>query len=154
MGLVAEILRRRDDRYRLAQLRFDLEDAENEFRSKVQEQKLGRGTDAWDRAYFDYDTRREFVYAQIDEIETRNAIERARAWRVPIPQRPISEEPVYDDQYWSWSNPHGRYYLTDEGKLLLRREANIEMEMLFKPWLSWGALAISVISLTISALKL
>jgi hypothetical protein len=153
MGIIAEVLRWRDDRHQLSQLRLDLEDAENEYRNKVQEQKLRRGTDAWDRAYFDYDTHTEFVYAQIDEIETRNAIRRAKAWRVPIPQRPISEEPVYDDQYWSWSNPHGRYYLTDKGKLLLRREANIEMEMFFKPWLSWAAVAISVISLTISVLK-
>jgi hypothetical protein len=111
MGIIAEILRWRDDRHQLAQLRFDLEDAENEYRNKVREQKLRRGTEAWDSAYFEYDTHREVVYAQIDEIETRNAIRRAKAWRVPIPQRPISEEPVYDDQHWSWSNPHGRYYL-------------------------------------------
>jgi hypothetical protein len=153
MAWIAEIIRWRDDRHRLAKLRFDLEDVEAAFKKKVEAGKLRRGAEGWDEVYGDFDANSESIHADIDEIETRNHIRRAKAWAVPIPHRPISQEPVYGDKYWVWCRVHGRYYLNDEGKALLRREANVEMEMFYKPWLSWAALGMSVISLTISVLK-
>ncbi len=108
----------------------------------------------WESANSDYFSECDLIQSQIDEIETARIIRRAKAWGVPIPPSPKwSEEPVYDDEYWDWSNIHGKYYLNAKGKALLRREAYTEMEMFYKPWLTWAALAISVISLVFSMLK-
>ncbi|AVA21591.1 hypothetical protein [Rhizobium sp. NXC24] len=153
MGLLSKLLKWRDDRHRLATLRYDLEDVDAAFRTKMQKEKLRRGSDEWQHAYADYDNQRELLDAEIDQIETQNHIRRARAWSVPIPSRPISEDPVYDDKYWIWSRVHGTYYLTDEGKALLRRETYAEIEMRYKPWTTWVAVGISIISLAISIFK-
>ncbi|TRB52250.1 hypothetical protein EXN71_31420 [Rhizobium rhizogenes] len=153
MELISSLLKWRDDRHRLAKLRYDLEDVDMAFRRKVQEEKLRRGSDEWDYAYSNYDNERELIDAEIDQIETQNYIRRARAWSVPIPWRPISEDPVYDDKNWIWSRVHGTYYLTDEGKALLRRETYAEIEMRYKQWTTWVAVGISMLSLIISLLR-
>lgn len=138
----------------MAKLRFDIEALDAKFREEVAAKKLIRNSDEWNLVYGEYDNDRDLLQSEIDEIETANSIRRAKAWGVPIPPRPIwSEEPVYDDNYWDWSRVHGKYYLNAEGKALLRREAYAEMEMFYKPWLTWAALAISIISLVFSILK-
>lgn len=48
---------------------------------------------------------------------------------------------------------HGRYYLTEEATRRIRRDVYNEREMLMKPWLTWLAVLISVISLVVSVLK-
>ncbi|MBP1856850.1 hypothetical protein [Rhizobium herbae] len=154
MGPISSILKWRDDRHRLAKLRFDLEDLDIAFRNKVKVEKLRRGSEEWERAYADFDNYRELYDADIAQLETTNQIRRASAWGVPIPFRPISEEPVYDDKYWDWHRPHASYYLSDVGKAFLRRETYAEMEMRSKPWIPWIAIGISVISLLVSLLKM
>ncbi|TXH81188.1 MAG: hypothetical protein E6Q77_08645 [Rhizobium sp.] len=154
MGLISPLLKWRDDRDRLTKLRFDLEDAHDEFQKEITAAKLKHGSEEWERAYAGYDFQCDTIRADIDEIETAALIRRAREWGVPIPPRPFwSEEPVYDDEYWDWSRIHGKYYLSAKGKALLRREAYAEMEMFYKPWLSWAALLISIVSLMFSVLK-
>ncbi|NTH50923.1 hypothetical protein G6L09_08045 [Agrobacterium rhizogenes] len=154
MGLISPLLKWRDDRHRLAKLRFDLEDVEDKFRRKLEVESLKRGSEKWEKAYADYANDKDQIYAEIDQLETKNLLKRAKVWNVAIPPRPIPlPEPDRDDNYWDWCDVHGCYYLSDEGKELLRHKAYSEMEMFYKPWLSWMAVGISVLSLIISVFR-
>lgn len=149
--MIAKLLKWRDDRHRIAELRFAIEDADKDFRSAVAKRKLRRDSDAYQELYMSAENERELAEAEISDIETENAIRRARAWGVPIPPVPYQED--VGDQYWYWCRVHGRFYLNDNGTALLRRESYAEMEMRFKPWLTWLALIMSGISLMYSLWK-
>lgn len=149
--MIKRLLKWRDDRHTLARLKYELEDDDAKFQRAVKEHRLRRGSDEYEKLYWDHDNNRQLTEAEIDAIETKKAIDRAIAWDVPIPPVPRSEDE--DDQYWHWCRVHGRYYLTDEGRALLRREAYAEMEMRFKPWLTWLAIGMSATSLIISVVK-
>ena len=149
--VISKLLEWRDNRHRLAALRYDLEDSAQAFQRKIIEKNLKRRSDEYEQLYWDHDTNRQLIESEIDQIETKNLIARAKSWGVPIPSRPSSESE--ENIYWYWCRVHGHFYLTDEGKALLRREAYAEMEMRFKPWVTWLALSISVVSLAVSLLK-
>lgn len=153
MELVHQQLKRWRDRGRLKRLRSRLKEDETSFQTKVKTEQLRRGSDEWEEAYRDYENQSELTEGEIEEIETRHYLTRAKAWHVPIPPLPVSEYRVYDDKYWDWHRVHGRYYLSADGKAYLRRECYAEMEMFFKPWVTWSALGISIISLAFSILK-
>ncbi|MDM9628319.1 hypothetical protein QTL95_20705 [Rhizobium sp. S152] len=156
MSLLKSILRWRDERHLLAQLQFGLEEIDAKFIERVKKEKLQRGSDAWRDAYFDYDSHRQLWEADIDQLQTQRYVRRAKAWEVPIPPHPVPapDSPVCDDEFWSWSQPHGRYYLTYKAQAVLRRDIYAEIEMRYKPWLAWMAITFSALSLIIALIRL
>lgn len=145
MSLIKNVFSWRDRRWQIAKLRFAIEDRRKKFETEVREKKLRKGTEEYE--YADWSCWQDNLIdeSDIDQIETAVLIERARKWEVPLPTFP--EDRDEGNAHWYWSSPHRAYYLTTEGKMLLRREAYAEMEIRFKPWLSVAAIVISVISL-------
>ncbi|TGQ12132.1 MULTISPECIES: hypothetical protein [unclassified Mesorhizobium] len=113
---------------------------------------LKQNSDEYRIAVADYFASVDVVEARMAEIETAQTLRRAEKWRIPTPQRPYKEDEHTD--FWQWHAVHGRYYVTDEAMRRVRREVYEEREMFLKPWLTWFAVLISVISLAVSALKL
>ena len=149
MGLFEKLKRDRDERYNLSQLRYSRERAEEGFKAAV------AGLKPRDEQYQEH---RANMFAEIDytdasiaEIETKMIIRRSLRWKVPIPARPMKEGEPHD--FWTWHEIHGRYYISDKGQSQLRREIHQEWEMWWKPWLSWVAIGISVISLGFSIIR-
>lgn len=148
MSLIRKAIHWRDRRWKLAKLRFDIEDRNKEFEIEVASKGLRKGTDEYNYADWRCWQDNLLSHSEIDQIETAVLIKRARRWEVPLPTFPDDRDE--GNAHWYWSQPHGAFYLTTEGKMLLRREAYAEMEIRFKPWLSVAAIVISVISLIIS----
>lgn len=149
MGWLAEMVKYRDERLELVQLRYAIEDSFARF--SEQTAGLRKRSDEYQKLLAEYSHFGDDTYAQISRIETAQAMRRARHWRVPVPQQPLGED--QESETWEWHSAHGRYYLTDTAISRLRREAYQEWEMWSKPWLSWGAILISVTSLVISVLR-
>ncbi len=145
MGWIADLMRYRDDRHELGQLWHQIDRLGEEF---------DRRTEGLCKQSEDYRQQIEVYYYELDtllagiaQLETRRMIHRAGRWRVPIPQKPRKKE--QNDDFWEWHRLHGQYYLSEDGASKLRKEIFQESEMFWKPWLSWGAIAISIVSLAV-----
>ncbi|XUY27948.1 hypothetical protein RMR21_006245 [Agrobacterium sp. rho-8.1] len=103
------------------------------------------------KMYWDHYSDRDLLQADLDEIESRKAIERARHWGVPIPQRIYKEMETNDD--WDWSSVHYRHYLSEKAKMILRRECAAEIDIYYKPWATWIAVIISFVALLVAVFK-
>ncbi|WP_421360272.1 hypothetical protein [Agrobacterium rosae] len=150
MGWIAEVRRYGEERQNLIQLRHSLDDLGR--RMSDETAGLKTKSDAFQKAISTYGHEADLILSEIAEMETRQAIIRAQRWRVPIPQRPYGNR-GQDTDFWEWSVAHGLYYLTDHGLREVRKMVHDEREMLSRPIITWAALAISVISLIVSALK-
>lgn len=149
--LFEKLARSRDDRVRLAELEYEIEDLIKAFRAEVERRGLKEGTDAYESAYSGFHNDLDLLHAEINQIQTRRLLARAASWLVPIPPRPRAAED--DTEYWWWCRVHGTHYLTDRGRTHLRREVYQEIDLRYRQVPSWAALAISVISLVVSVLK-
>jgi hypothetical protein len=92
------------------------------------------------------------VAAEIDAIETRQVLDDAERFRIPVPHRPWNED-EQDADFWEWSTIHRTYYLTSEAKWRIRRHIYEERDMATKPLLSVIALALSFLSVIIALWK-
>ncbi|UXT56948.1 hypothetical protein FY134_04500 [Agrobacterium fabrum] len=151
MDALKSFIKWRDDRYRIIQLRHEIEHLDNLYYAKLKDKKYRRGSDEAEHLYWNYRNDIDLAEASLDELETAAALKRARKWGVPVPHRPNSEEDENDT--WNWSSVHFRHYLSTEGKARLRRQCYAEVEMFYKPWATWLAVGISVLSLAISIFK-
>ncbi|MGR9283961.1 hypothetical protein [Rhizobium johnstonii] len=149
MTWFSDMIRDRDERHAILKERQSIEIAEEHFR-KVTEGLKPRD-DAYQTHLADLFFERDLAFAEISEIETKRARRQADRWRVPLPTRPFKDDE--QTEFWEWHAPHHRYYISDKGHSQLRREIYQEWEMWWKPWLSWVAVAISLLSLAISFLK-
>lgn len=149
--MLARLKQWRDDRYRLIQLNYDRESANQAFDQDVAERMLNPSSDEYGSRYAELAVQLDVIDWEIDRIETRRAVARAIYWQVPLPPRPFKRSD--EDEFWLSSSIDGKHYLTEHGKAHLRREIHREWEMWSKPWLSWGAVAISIVSLAVAALK-
>ncbi|MBA1139374.1 hypothetical protein [Mesorhizobium neociceri] len=149
MALFGELKRYRDERDALIQHRHN----RDSLLERLNETTAGlkRNSQEYQIAVGDYFATIDIVDAEIAEIETAQTLRRAGQWRILTPQRPYKEDE--DNDFWEWHGVHGRYYLTEEAMRRVRREVYEEREMRMKPWLTWLAVLISVISLAISVLK-
>lgn len=149
MEWYSRLKRYRDERHALVQLGHKVDHLRSELGRKT------KGIDPRSEDYnglvseyfFDLDV----LMAEIAHIETVKMIRRAGRWRIPVPQRPLRDD--QEDEYWEWHSQLGRYYLSEKGASRLRREVYQESEMFWKPWLSWCAIAISIVSLGISVFR-
>ncbi|WP_159598750.1 hypothetical protein [Starkeya nomas] len=107
----------------------------------------GPGTRAYEALEGGLQHEQEPLIDELLTIETRQRIRTAHRWGVPIPPRPYGRD---RDQYWDRSR-YSEWVLTDEGHKHLRRETAVEVELFAKPWLSWIAIAVSVVSLAVAA---
>lgn len=151
MGLLESLFEWRDDRNKVAQLNYELQDLEEAFEKGAEREYQDKREFGYRSAYYDFRHEADTIQAAIDQLETKRSIRRAIRWRVPVPSRPANDEA--DDGYWQWSVPHQCFYLSDTGKTHLRREIALEAELLFRPVLSWGAVCISLLALIVSVLK-
>ena len=149
MGWLWHLKRNSDDRQKLVQLQGELDDISKQFRTDTDHLKTN--SDEYRAALGAYGNDLGLVIAQIRAIETEQMLRKTTRWRVPVPMRPYNME---ETEYWEWHQLHGRYYLTDIGLSRLQREVYHEWEMWSKPWLSWTAIAISVVSLIVAFARL
>ena len=108
-----------------------------------------KGTDSYEGLVSEMFSQLDALLHELKQIETRHRLRVARYWGVPIPPWPDSDK---KNQHWERS-PYRAWVLSDEGHKHLRREIAVEVEIFAKPWLSWGAVVISVVSLVVAAFK-
>lgn len=149
MDWVKTLFQHRNDRHELIQLTYQLEYLSRQFVEKTAGLKAKSSEYQDMLSLFAHES--EVVAARIGQIETDRTLRRAYRWRIPMPHRPYAEGE--DSDFWQWNAFHGRYYLTDQAMSIIRKEAYQEWEMATKPWLSWGAIAISTAALIVAALK-
>lgn len=140
----------RDQRNAIAQLNYRIDDLSNDFRSEVAERNLKRGTDEYEQAYGSFRNEYDLSAAEVEAIETLKMLSSGRRWGVPVPRSPTDDHE--DNEYWAWNSIHGRHYLSQNGRRYIRHAVAEEMDILFRPYLSWAAIAISIVSLIVSAL--
>jgi len=149
MKLIDAVTHYRDERDKILNHQRQLDELSDEFHQKAQAIKWG--SDEFEKLGADYMHEVSTVLAGIAEIETARIVRKAHHWRVPVPTTPFGTED--DNDFWQWHKPHGRHYLSEQGMSALRREIYNEWEMWSKPWLSWGAITISVVSLAVALFK-
>jgi hypothetical protein len=145
---IKKLLRWRDERNRLSHLIFEREDAQ------VKHEKLTKvakevSDEAYQYAMAERNTDLSMLDYQSDRLETKRLERKARELGVPIPTRPNGFD---ENEHWEMSIA-GDHVLSVKGRMLLRREIALERELAQKPVLSWAAVTLSVLSLTISALN-
>lgn len=139
----------RMDRQKIIQLRHEMNNLHARLNEKLE--GLRPRDEEYQYHVADVFSDMDIVQADIAELETKHLQQRASYWRVPIPQRPYKRQD--DNDFWEWHDPHGRYYLSEMGMRYLRKEVHNEWEMWSKPWLSFFALGVSLLSLVISILR-
>lgn len=149
MGWIKSISRYRDERDQLIQYRHFREKLESDFKAATE--NLRPRDEDYQFRVGEFFAELDSVNAEIAEIETAQMKRRAGIWRIPIPGRP--REDGAEDEFWTWHDVHGRYYISERGMRQLRRDIHEEWEMWWKPWLSWLALGVSLFSLAISIFK-
>ena len=146
--LSMDLLQWRDEKNQIAALALEIEHVYETHRPKISALKRP----PWNNYQFAVSemlAEIDPLQAELDGIETKRRLRRARKWGVPIPDRPKSGE---ENDMWKLSAFH-EHVLSEQGHLFLRRETALEREIAQKPLISWAALAISVVSLSISALN-
>ncbi|MCV3766558.1 hypothetical protein [Rhizobium sp. TRM95796] len=84
------------------------------------------------------------------EIETRKTLNMAARWKIPVPPKPHDQWGEDENGIWRWSSNFTDYYLTETGHFALRREVYNEIDMRFKPIVSWTTLVVAVLGLVIA----
>lgn len=143
MSWIKELLRDRDERHQLIQLGHEIEKNAQDFRESSA--GLKRNSNEYHELISELDNERRLLDAEIAEIETERMLRKAHFWRVPVPRYPMDDSE--QDDNWRWHSVYGRYFLSVKALRDLRREIYQEREMWTRPYLSWTALVISVISL-------
>ena len=87
------------------------------------------------------------VQTQIDHHQTKALLRLAIGYGLPIP----SQIPFRGNEDWDLRS--GMMILNVDAQMKLRREVALERDIRQKPFLSWAAFAISVVSLCISSLN-
>lgn len=150
-SMISHIREWNEDRQTLIQLKHERAYIIQRFEEKKKTLKIRTGSEEDSRIYFDFRFDIDQIDAQIDQIESKKMLRRARKWGLPIPPKP--NEYQQENEFWVWSDPHFEHYLSPEGKKILRRECFTEMEMFYKPWATWLAVGVSFLSLLISLLR-
>lgn len=149
MDLWSRVQRRTQEKAASSQLRHEMQQLTNELRQMEKAQNLKPGAAKYNESLLSLFNAYELVSAKLSAIEHHQAIRRAIRWQVPVPSHKMEG---YADE-WTWHNAHHQYYLNSAGIARIRRECYLEMEMRFKPWLSWIAVCISVVSLLVAIFK-
>lgn len=150
MGILSDIGQWNERRYKMIQARHDLVKLRIDHEQELHEKSLKLGSADYNRLVDEYYHDHQLASADLDELESDHLLRRARRWGVPIRTRPEHGE---DNEEWDWSAMHRRHYLSAQGKSRIRRECFNEMEMFYKPWTTWLAVVISIISLVISIFR-
>jgi len=148
LDLLKDWWQQRMDRQRIIQLRHDIDHLHDCLSKKTE--GLRPRDQEYQHHVAEFFADLDCIRADIAELETKHMKQRATYWRVPIPQRPYKREE--ESEYWEWHDPHGAFYLSENGMKRLRREVHHDWEMWSKPWLSFMAVGISLLSLLISVL--
>ncbi|MFI0843522.1 hypothetical protein [Mesorhizobium sp. IMUNJ 23232] len=148
MGWLESLLRYRNERDELIRLRHGLEYNNATFKEKTAD--LSKRSQEYRDAVNEGANEHYLMSAEIAEIETAQMLRKAARWRIHVPLRPTNED---DTEMWEWNVIHGRHYLSEKAMMQIRRDAYQEFEMRSKPWLSWMAILISIISLVVSVLR-
>lgn len=149
MGAIRRIRKWRDRRHELIQLRHQLEALDRDFIENSKD--LSPQSEEFEALHQSYRAENDVLSAGVRSIQTMIAIERALRWRTELPPRP--ELPDLDNEHWGWNTVVGGYHLTSAGMREIRHAVAFEVELFYKPWLSWIALAVSVFSLIVSLAK-
>lgn len=147
---VKRLNRWNEQRYKLIQLYHERQEIVLGFANDVKGWEPG--SDEYEERLSEWTDLFEMKVGEIGKIETDQAIQRAERWRVPYPPAPRNGF-VMDDQYWDWNGSLGIYILNLEGHKQIRHAVATEMDIKFRPWLSWGALIVSGVSLVVAVLK-
>ena len=151
MAIFKQLRKWSDERIALANANERLEELWSEFVHKQVDRDERRiSPEAWESYTSYWFAEYSVIQADIAKVETDRAIKRAGQWEVPFPQKPYGTDE--DTEHWKWHPVHATHYLSDEGKMRLRREVYLEMDIRSRPLLTWAALIISVVSLAVSAL--
>lgn len=142
---------RRDERIELVRLREDEATVLSAFKKQVAEAGAVPASREWRSIHSQFENELSLIRANIGEIETRKTLRMAGKWDVPVPPPPYYSSDGHP--YWSWHGVHARYYINEDGKAFVRREVYAERDMRSRPYLAWAAIAISVVSLAVAALK-
>lgn len=149
MGWLRDIFKYRDERHELIQRRLDRDEIERHYTEAI------AGTNPRDDEHHtlvaEFFHEMDTINAAIAELETAQIKRRAAKWRIPIPKRPYKDDDA--DDFWEWHYVHGVAYISLKGMSQLRKEIYQEWEMWWKPWLTWVALGLSILSLVFAALK-
>lgn len=151
MGLIRQILARRDRRHEIIQLNHEITSLWDEFEQHVAKDSLKGGSDAYESLYSEYRSYVEIPVSKRDQLTTQASVERAHFWGVPLPPQPDHRQ--FDNEYWTYDRVLQRLNLTNVGHRYVRHEVALEREIKYRPVLSWAAIVISVGSLFISLLK-
>lgn len=146
MGIAA-IKQWRDERYRLLQLRHEIDHIHSLFDPRFEAaQKSALDRDYVNMLHAELSHETEHLEDEYYHILTSRMLRAAARYGVPVPR--------YDDDsaYWQWSRYRERALLTIEGLAYLRREIAFERDIRHKPLLTWGSFAISVVSFCVAVL--
>lgn len=142
----------RDRRVELAHEREEITRLRQEFTRLAETDGLKEGTRPFEDLYSEFRSYWQIPEANVDAILTKAAISSAHKWGVPVPERPFSWSES-QNEYWYFNTIHRKHYLTTVGFQAIRHGIAAEKDILHRPWLSWGAIAISIFSLAVAVLK-
>jgi hypothetical protein len=149
VGWLTELKRDNEAKHQIFQLQCELEDTSKAMQARTAGMKTG--SDEYRQTLAEFSNDASLIIAAMKQIQTDRMLDRASRWNVAYPSPPFGTDD--DTDMWAWHPVHGRHYLTDEGLSHLRREVYREWEMWSRPWLSWGAIAISIVSLLVAIFK-
>jgi hypothetical protein len=147
--LFEKLGRWRDERNRISALSYEAQNIRDLHRPLIETAK-SVSRDAFGGAIAEMQFELQIPEYEIDRLETSMRLREARRWGVPLPDRPNSGD---SDDYWDYCYSMGDHVLSVKGHKYLRREIANEREIFQKPFLSWAAICISVVSLVVSALN-
>ncbi len=136
----------RDERNRIAELNYKIEEIEKSYEPHLAATKAEDEV-AYVGTMMEMRDEIEPYRDEIDLIRTNKALRTAVRFGIVTPLRDEAET------FWRWSRAYNKSLLTVEGHQLLRREFALESELSYRPILSWGAFGISLISLAVAMLK-
>lgn len=151
MDWIKKIHKNNERRYKLIQLKHELNHLSKTFFE--QSEGLKTKSDEFQSLFADFGANADFIISEIEQLETQQMLEKAEYWSIAIPQRPYGSSDGMDTHFWKKNYTHHTYYLTDEGKQIIRRQVFEEREMMTKPILSWAAIVIAIISLIVAVFK-
>ncbi|WP_172746536.1 hypothetical protein [Neorhizobium sp. T25_13] len=149
MGVGKVLFDWRDRRYRLIQLRLEREKAYEDFYTRTK--GLNRRSEEYESLDGDHQNAVALLSAEIGRLETLDLLRRAYRWRAPVPGHPVL--PETENEHWAWNRVIGGYHLTTKGMREVRHAVAAEVDLYYKPWLSWAAIAISFLALIVSVFK-
>lgn len=141
----------RDRRHALIQLNYEIDGYWKEFSEVVTRQGIRENSEEFYNVYHEYKSYAEIPEGQRDLLLTTTALNRAVRWNAAVPPR--ATDPITGNEFWYWDRTVARQLLTREGHRLIRRAIAEEIEIAYRPVLSWAAIAISFLALVVSLFK-